>query len=78
MEIAIIGTYQNFRKCYNHLETVTQKELMVIPNAPRFLREGDQIIISTKIANLTEKELSGQAHFATFLMQQMAKPLMLN
>ena len=43
------------------LETVTQKELMVIPNAPRFLREGDQITISTKIANLTENQLSGQA-----------------
>src|SRR5690606_10575043 len=36
------------------LETVTQKELMVIPNAPRFLRQGDQITISTKIANLTD------------------------
>mgnify|MGYP003664058305 CR=1 FL=1 len=43
------------------LSTVTQKELMVIPNAPRFLREGDEIIISTKIANLTKKALSGQA-----------------
>ena len=43
------------------LTTVTQKELMVTPNAPRFLREGDQITISTKIANLTEKQLSGQA-----------------
>ena len=41
--------------------TVTQKELMVIPNAPRFLREGDNITISAKIANLTEKALSGQA-----------------
>uniref|UniRef100_UPI0040484E5F alpha-2-macroglobulin family protein n=1 Tax=Mariniflexile sp. TaxID=1979402 RepID=UPI0040484E5F len=43
------------------LTTVTQKELMVIPNAPRFLRQGDQITISTKIANLTDKQLSGQA-----------------
>ncbi|MDO5978038.1 alpha-2-macroglobulin family protein [Flavivirga spongiicola] len=43
------------------LTAVTQKELMVIPNAPRFLREGDHITISTKIANLTEKQLSGQA-----------------
>ncbi|WP_336126944.1 alpha-2-macroglobulin family protein [Mesoflavibacter sp. CH_XMU1422-2] len=43
------------------LETVTQKELMVIPNAPRFLRQGDQITISTKIANLSDKDLSGQA-----------------
>ncbi|MFI1745333.1 alpha-2-macroglobulin family protein [Thalassobellus sediminis] len=43
------------------LTTVTQKELMVIPNAPRFLREGDNITISSKIVNLTEKELTGQA-----------------
>ncbi|NMH87755.1 alpha-2-macroglobulin family protein [Flavivirga algicola] len=43
------------------LTTVTQKELMVVPNAPRFLREGDHITISTKIANLTEKQLSGEA-----------------
>ncbi|WP_027078327.1 alpha-2-macroglobulin family protein [Maribacter antarcticus] len=43
------------------LRTVTQKELMIIPNAPRFLREGDEIVISTKIANLTEKALSGIA-----------------
>lgn len=43
------------------LTAVTQKELMVIPNVPRFLREGDNITISTKIANLTDKVLSGQA-----------------
>ncbi|MFV0540051.1 MAG: alpha-2-macroglobulin family protein [Aestuariibaculum sp.] len=43
------------------LTAVTQKELMVLPNAPRFLREGDQIIISSKISNLTTKQLSGQA-----------------
>ncbi len=43
------------------MEAVTQKELMVIPNAPRFLREGDLITISTKIANLTEKSLTGTA-----------------
>ena len=35
------------------LTTVTQKELMVIPNPPRFLREGDEIIFSSKIANLS-------------------------
>ncbi|WP_372753424.1 alpha-2-macroglobulin [Mariniflexile sp.] len=44
------------------LTTVTQKELMVIPNAPRFLRQGDTITISTKIANLTNNELSGQVY----------------
>src|SRR5690606_38786580 len=48
------------------LETVTQKELMVIPNVPRFLRQGDQITISSKISNLSKKELSGQAILQLF------------
>lgn len=43
------------------LEAVTQKELMVVPNAPRFLREGDQITISSKISNLSDTNLTGQA-----------------
>ncbi len=42
------------------MEAVTQKELMVVPNAPRFLREGDEITFSAKIANLTEKARSGE------------------
>ena len=48
------------------LETVTQKELMVMPNAPRFLREGDQVTISSKIANISDKKLSGQAVLQLF------------
>ncbi len=42
------------------LEAVTQKELMVVPNAPRFLREGDAIIISSKISNLSDSNLTGK------------------
>ncbi len=41
--------------------TVTQKELMVVPNMPRFLREGDQITLSTKITNLSDQDLTGDA-----------------
>lgn len=41
------------------LQTITQKELMVTPNAPRFLRAQDEIIFSTKISNLTSREKSG-------------------
>lgn len=40
---------------------VTQKDLMVQPNAPRFLREGDRISFAAKVANLAEKEITGQA-----------------
>jgi uncharacterized protein YfaS (alpha-2-macroglobulin family) len=40
---------------------VTQKQLMVQPNAPRFLREGDRMEFSAKVVNLTDKEVTGQA-----------------
>ncbi len=40
-------------------EVVTQKDLMVIPNAPRFFREGDKIFLSTKISSLAIEELNG-------------------
>ena len=39
--------------------TVTQKQLMVQPNAPRFLREGDRMEFSAKIVNLTVNEITG-------------------
>jgi uncharacterized protein YfaS (alpha-2-macroglobulin family) len=41
---------------------VTQKNLMIQPNMPRFLREGDRIKLSARISNLTEKEVTGQAY----------------
>ncbi|MEM6720462.1 MAG: carboxypeptidase-like regulatory domain-containing protein [Bacteroidota bacterium] len=40
---------------------MTQKELMVVPNMPRFLREKDTIVISSKIVNLIGKETKGIA-----------------
>lgn len=45
---------------YSEKTIVTQKELMVQPNAPRFFREGDRMDFTTKIVNLTDKELTGQ------------------
>ncbi|SDS70966.1 alpha-2-macroglobulin family protein [Winogradskyella sediminis] len=60
-KLQLLAHTKTLESAISRLETVTQKELMVIPNAPRFLREGDDITISTKIANLTEKELSGVA-----------------
>ncbi|MGB1017484.1 MAG: alpha-2-macroglobulin family protein [Chitinophagales bacterium] len=42
-------------------ETITQKDLMVYPNAPRFFRENDEMVFSTKIVNLSEKDLNGEA-----------------
>ena len=48
------------------LSTVTQKELMVMPNPPRFLREGDEIVFASKISNLTENTLDGISELQLF------------
>ena len=47
-------------------EVVTQKELMVMPNAPRFFREGDQMTFSAKISNLSDKAMKGTAQLFFF------------
>ncbi len=46
---------------YAEKTIVTQKDLMVQPNAPRFLREGDKMEFSAKIVNMGDKEVSGNA-----------------
>jgi uncharacterized protein YfaS (alpha-2-macroglobulin family) len=51
---------------YSTREMITQKQLMVQPNAPRFLREGDHLELSTKVANLTSKEMTGTVQLQLF------------
>lgn len=60
-KLQLLAHSKNAESTTTSMQTVTQKELMVVPNAPRFLREGDAIVISSKIANLTDKKLSGTA-----------------
>ena len=42
-------------------EAVAQKDVMIQPNVPRFLRDGDQGTISARIFNTGEKNLTGKA-----------------
>ncbi|MEO7990591.1 MAG: MG2 domain-containing protein [Chryseolinea sp.] len=48
----------------NHL--VTQKDVMVVPNQPRFFRENDKMIFQVKVNSLVDAELSGQAQLEFF------------
>ncbi|QOW09645.1 hypothetical protein Q73A0000_04320 [Kaistella flava (ex Peng et al. 2021)] len=40
---------------------ITQKEFSVTPNYPRFLREGDELNLQSKLSSLVAKKLSGTA-----------------
>jgi hypothetical protein len=46
---------------YDTKEMITQKELMVQPNLPRFIREGDKIELSTRIVNMSANTITGNA-----------------
>ncbi len=47
-------------------DIVTQKDLMVMPNPPRFFREGDKIVFSSKITNLSTDSINGQVSLMMF------------
>ncbi|HEY1194076.1 carboxypeptidase-like regulatory domain-containing protein, partial [Flavobacterium sp.] len=51
---------------YLEKSVITQKELMVLPNFPRFFREKDTIVISAKISNVTAEAKTGIASLQFF------------
>jgi hypothetical protein len=62
-------------------EIVTQKDLMVVPNVPRFFREGDKMTFSSKVVNMSEETLSGEAQLVFMdarTMQDISALLQLN
>ena len=57
---------KDMKSGYYETKVKTQKDLMVVPNLPRFLREGDQIKIAAKIVNLSNSNLSGNVKLVLF------------
>ena len=57
-----IGLTHTKDMCYGKLESeaIAQKDVMVQPNMPRFIREGDKACITARIFNLTEKAIAGK------------------
>ncbi|WP_281637335.1 MG2 domain-containing protein [Flavobacterium marginilacus] len=51
---------------YLEKTTITQKDLMVTPNFPRFFREKDSIVITTKVSNVTNEAKTGIAVLQLF------------
>ncbi len=47
-------------------EIKSQKELMIIPNVPRFVRQGDTLIFTAKVINFTDKEIDAVANIEFF------------
>ena len=47
-------------------EVVSSKPLMVSPNLPRFMREGDEVTISTQVINHSQATISGEVRLELF------------
>jgi uncharacterized protein YfaS (alpha-2-macroglobulin family) len=60
-KLQLLAHTKTLESAVTQLEAATQKELMVIPNVPRFLREGDSIVLNAKVVNLTKKDIKGFA-----------------
>jgi len=65
-KIQLLAYDKELHFALNTLEAVTQKDLMVLPNAPRFLRQGDTLVFQTKIANISAKNLQGATQLQLF------------
>lgn len=72
---------KDWQTAYLEGKVKTQKDLMVTPNLPRFLRQNDDMVISTKISNLSAKTLNGTATLEILdaaTMQPLALPFRLD
>ncbi|TRX60553.1 alpha-2-macroglobulin [Fulvivirga sp. M361] len=61
-KLQLLAHSKDLRVGYKSLQTVTQKKLMVVPNAPRFVRKKDQLVLSAKIVNLTNAPVQALAN----------------
>lgn len=57
---------QDLRQGSFEKTVLTQKEVMVVPNAPRFIYEGDQLQFAAKVINLGSDKLAGTAELQIF------------
>ncbi len=62
----VLAHDKNLNSGYAEAFAQSQKELMITPNMPRFLRHGDRTSISTKISNLSEETVSGNVKLEFF------------
>jgi len=60
------ATTEDLKYGFINEELVTQKDLMLTPNSPRFFREFDKITFPVKISNISEEDINGQVQLEFF------------
>ena len=57
---------QELQTAISNKEVLTQKDLMLMPNAPRFFRQNDEIYFTAKVSNMTDSLMKGNAKLQLF------------
>ncbi|WP_196885270.1 alpha-2-macroglobulin family protein [Aureivirga sp. CE67] len=65
-KLQLLAHTKDLNYAIKQLEVVTQKNLMVFPNAPRFVREQDTIQFQAKISSLVDEKLEGNVRLELF------------
>jgi uncharacterized protein YfaS (alpha-2-macroglobulin family) len=65
-KLRLLGHTKTLEYAFDEKSVVTQKDLMIVPNMPRFLRENDTISIVAKVSNLTTSVKNGIAILQLF------------
>lgn len=60
-KLQLLGHTQSLQSVIETKEIVTQKDLMIFPQIPRFMREGDKVTLSAKINKLVNTSINGSA-----------------
>lgn len=82
-KLQLLAQTQNMKYGYLSKEAVTSKPIMVSPYLPRFLRNGDEAVISTQIINQMAETIQGKAKLELFnpeteeILLQVEKPFSL-
>ncbi|WP_051199991.1 alpha-2-macroglobulin family protein [Flavobacterium subsaxonicum] len=65
-KLRLVAHNKNAVSGYFENTFMSQKDLMVVPNMPRFLRESDTITLTSKITNMTAEPKTGNAILQLF------------
>src|SRR5699024_325956 len=60
-KLMLLAHTKDMEFAYSQKQITTQKPLMIQLNTPRFVRQGDQIIFSAKVSNLSKEQQKGNA-----------------
>ena len=74
-KLQLLAQTEDLKYGYLSREIITSKPLMVTPNLPRFLRQGDEVTITAQISNQSSATMDGRASLELFDMLEESTQL---